>query len=81
MYVNTLSISRKGQIVLPKKVRDMLKTNLVSLEVNEHNQLLISPIHDLGGSLSTYQKPTPLTFEAIRTQAWNDSIEDREGLR
>jgi len=74
MYMNTLSISRRGQIVLPKKIRDMFKADLISLEINEHDQLLISPIHDLGGALSAYQKETPLTFEAIRTQAWEDSI-------
>lgn len=74
MYVNTLSISSRGQIVLPKKVRDILQSDVISLEVNEHDQVLISPIRDLGGSLSAYQKETPLTFETIRTQAWRDSM-------
>jgi bifunctional DNA-binding transcriptional regulator/antitoxin component of YhaV-PrlF toxin-antitoxin module len=74
MYINTLIISSKGQLVLPKRVRDMLKSNLVSLEVNEHNQILITAVHDLGGSLASYQKDTSLTFEEIRNQAWKDNI-------
>jgi bifunctional DNA-binding transcriptional regulator/antitoxin component of YhaV-PrlF toxin-antitoxin module len=74
MYINTLTISSKGQLVLPKRVRDMLKSNLVSLEVNEHNQILITAVYDVGGSLASYQKDTPLTFEEIRNQAWKDSI-------
>jgi len=74
MYINTLTISSKGQLVLPKRVRDMLKSNLVSLEVNEHNQILITAVHDVGGSLASYQKDTSLTFEEIRNQAWKDSI-------
>jgi bifunctional DNA-binding transcriptional regulator/antitoxin component of YhaV-PrlF toxin-antitoxin module len=73
MYVNTISISSRGQIVLPKKVRDILKSDVISLEINEHNQVLISPIHNLGGSLSAYQKETLLPFETIRKQAWEDS--------
>lgn len=74
MYINTLSISSRGQIVLPKKVRDILQSDVISLEVNEYDQVLISPIRDLGGALSAYQKETPLTFDAIRTQAWHDSM-------
>lgn len=74
MYVNTLSISSRGQIVLPKRVRDILQSDTISLEVNEHGQVLISPIRDLGGSLAAYQKETSLTFEDIRTQAWHDSM-------
>jgi len=38
MYVNTLTISPKGQIVLPKKIRNFLNTNIVTLEVNDSNQ-------------------------------------------
>ncbi|MEM9417323.1 MAG: AbrB/MazE/SpoVT family DNA-binding domain-containing protein [Bacteroidota bacterium] len=83
MYVNTLSISSRGQIVLPKKVRDILQSDVISLAINEHDQVLISPIRDLGGSLAAYQQETPLTFEAIRAQAWHDSMRvashEREG--
>jgi bifunctional DNA-binding transcriptional regulator/antitoxin component of YhaV-PrlF toxin-antitoxin module len=74
MHISTLTISSKGQLVLPKKVRDRLKSNLVSLEVNEYNQILITAVHDVGGALASYQKNTPLTFEEIRNQAWKDSI-------
>ena len=74
MYINTLTISSKGQLVLPKKVRDKLKSNLVSVEVNEHNQILITAVHDVGGSLASYQKDTPLTFEEVRNKAWEDSL-------
>lgn len=74
MYVNTLSISSRGQIVLPKKVREILKSDVISIEVNEHDQVLISPVRDLGASLSVYQKGGSLPFEAIREQAWKDNI-------
>ena len=74
MYVNTLTISPKGQIVLPKKVRNFLNTNIITLEVNDNNQVIISPIHDVGGALASYQQDTPLTFQQIREQAWNNSV-------
>ena len=74
MYVNTLSVSPRGQIVLPKKARDILNSNVISLEINDRDQVLISPIRNLGGALAAYQKETPLPFETIRKQAWEDSI-------
>jgi len=74
MYINTLTISSKGQIVLPKKIRAILNSNLISLEVNEYNQVLIHPVHDVGGALSDYKQTTSLSFEKIREQAWNNSM-------
>lgn len=74
MYVNTLSISPRGQIVLPKKVRDTLKSDMISLEIYKHDYVLLSPVRNLGGALSAYQKESPLTFDAIRKQAWEANI-------
>ena len=74
MYVTTISISPKGQIVLPKKIRNILNTSIISLEINNDNQIIISPIHDVGGSLSAYQKATALSFEQIRQESWKRSI-------
>jgi bifunctional DNA-binding transcriptional regulator/antitoxin component of YhaV-PrlF toxin-antitoxin module len=72
MYISTLTISPKGQIILPKKIRNILKTDVVSLEVNNNNQVLLSPLHDLSGSLSGYKKNTNLSFQEIRKQVWQD---------
>lgn len=79
MYINTLKISDRGQIVLPKKVRDKLKSRTISIELNEDNQIIISAVHDLGGALSGYQKSTPLSFKEIRNQAWKDSLSMNQG--
>jgi AbrB family looped-hinge helix DNA binding protein len=74
MYITTITISPKGQIVLPKKIRNILNTSIISLEINDDNQIIISPIHDVGASLSSYQKNTALSFEQIRQESWNSSI-------
>jgi AbrB family looped-hinge helix DNA binding protein len=74
MYVSTVTISSKGQIVLPKKVRNALNTNIISLVINDQNQILITPIHELGGSLSAYSKDIDISFEEVREQAWKDNI-------
>jgi len=74
MYVDTLTISPKGQIILPKKIRNILKTNVISLEINDSNQILLSPLRDLSGSLADYNKNTTLSFQEIREQAWKENV-------
>ena len=73
MYINTLTITSKGQISLPKRIRQILDSNIVSLVVTEDNKVMISPVHDLGGALSKYKKDSNLTFHNIREQVWLDS--------
>jgi bifunctional DNA-binding transcriptional regulator/antitoxin component of YhaV-PrlF toxin-antitoxin module len=72
MYVNTLIISSKGQIVLPKKIRKILGTNIISLLINDQHQIVITPVQELGGSLSSYTKDISLSFDEIREQSWKD---------
>ncbi|WPY01051.1 AbrB/MazE/SpoVT family DNA-binding domain-containing protein [Candidatus Trichorickettsia mobilis] len=74
MYVSTVTISSKGQIVLPKKIRNALNTNIISLIINDQNQVLITPVQELGASLASYSKDTDLSFEKIRKQAWKNTI-------
>lgn len=73
MYISTITISSKGQIVLPKKIRKILNSNTISLLVNDQNQILLTPISELGGILSSYNKDTKLSFDEIRKQSWQDS--------
>ena len=77
MYVSTLNVSSRGQIVLPKKARQLLGTNTVSLMIDEHDQVLIAPVRELGGSLSAYRQATTADFDEIRTAAWLDQTATR----
>ena len=79
MYVSTITISSKGQIVLPKKIRKTLNTNVISLIINDQNQVLITPIHELGGSLSSYSKDTDLSLEEVRELSWKNTILAKAG--
>ncbi|MCU0322613.1 MAG: AbrB/MazE/SpoVT family DNA-binding domain-containing protein [Chitinophagaceae bacterium] len=77
MYVTTVTISSKGQIVLPKKIRNTLNTNIISLIINEQNQVVITPVHELGASLASYSKDPELPFEEIRERAWKNAASTR----
>jgi bifunctional DNA-binding transcriptional regulator/antitoxin component of YhaV-PrlF toxin-antitoxin module len=78
MYISTATVTSRGQISLPKKIRDILNSYIISIEVNEKNQVILSPIHDLAGSLSEYQQnsESSLSFDEIREQVWQDNSRD-----
>jgi bifunctional DNA-binding transcriptional regulator/antitoxin component of YhaV-PrlF toxin-antitoxin module len=73
MTSQTLSIGPRGQITLPKKIRDLFKSNAVVLELVDNEHVMISPVPDVGGVISNYTKKTDLTFEEVRSAAWFDS--------
>ena len=73
MITKTLSIGPKGQIILPKKIRELFKTNTVVLELTDDNRDTLSPVPDVGGSLSAFKKKTDLSFDDIRNSAWHKS--------
>ena len=52
MITKTLSIGSRGQITLPKKLRDLFKTNTIVLELVDNQHAVISPVPDVGGVIS-----------------------------
>jgi len=76
MASQTLSIGPRGQITLPKKIRSLFKSNTVVLELVNNEQVIISPVPDVGGAIANYTKNSNLTFEEIRNTAWLNSRND-----
>ena len=60
-------ISSKGQITLPKAVRQRLGSDLVRL-ISDENGVRIEPVRDVGGSLRRYAKAY-VTIEEAREGA------------
>ena len=76
MYVNTVTISSKGQIVLPKIIRKFLNTNTIMLEIDAENKVTISPIRHLAGSLSSYKKDiVDTSFDKVRSGVWKECLQ------
>jgi len=61
-------ISSKGQVTIPKKIRDLLGTDIIKFKV-EDNVIKIEPIEDVAGSLSKYAKKG-VSFEQERQISW-----------
>ena len=51
----TSKITSKGQVTIPKEMRDLIKTNFVRFEfLNDF--IILKPVRDVGGALSKYAK-------------------------
>lgn len=73
MVSKTLLIGERGQITLPKKIRDIFKTKSVLLKLLDNNNVIISPITDVSGSIADYAKKSNDSFDTIRKNAWSNS--------
>lgn len=78
MITKTLSIGPKGQIILPKKIRELFKTNTVVLKLIDNNHAVIFPVPDVAGSLAKFAHKSKLSFDEIRNNAWIDSRQKRK---
>lgn len=68
----TIKISPKGQITLPKKIRDILASDLVRIAA-KGDYVTIEPIRDMAAHLQQYSSRfTPL--REAREKAWNEVI-------
>jgi AbrB family looped-hinge helix DNA binding protein len=67
----TLKISSKGQITIPKEIREALNSDLVRI-VAEGETIRLEPIKDVGGSLKRFASrfvPLKKAREKARTEA------------
>lgn len=61
-------ITKKGQVTIPKEIRDYLKTDVVRFRIIE-GRVVVEPVRDLGGIFRRYVKKS-IPFEKERELAW-----------
>jgi AbrB family looped-hinge helix DNA binding protein len=74
--VKTAKVSSKGQITLPRAVRDALGTDHVRIVIEE-GQVRIEPSPDPGGSLRQYARKRRIPFKQEREEAWAAVVRDK----
>ena len=79
MIAKVVKVSKKGQITLPREVREGLGTEVVRI-IAEGEDVRIEPVKDLGGSLKRYaSKYVPM--EQAREKAWAEAVSEKHGVR
>jgi len=55
MELRAMKITRKGQVTIPKRIREFLKSDVVEFDVID-NKVVVVPVESAAGSLSKYAK-------------------------
>lgn len=78
MTTAAVKITQKGQVTIPREIRDILKTNTVFFEVVD-NTVVVKAVRDAAGALSEYAKNvkpgTPM--KKIKEAAWEEAVREK----
>ena len=73
-----VKITSKGQVTIPKEIRELLGTNLVVFRVVE-GKVLLEPVKDVGGIFKKYAKKG-LKNKEERELAWQRVADEYRNL-
>lgn len=74
--VVTAKITSKGQVTIPKKIRDLLHSNVIAFRVVK-GEVRITPVESVGGALKKYAKKHKKSFKQIRNRVWTEVAGDK----
>lgn len=75
-----MKVSSKGQVTLPREVRRVLGSDIVTYDVKDGRVLLL-PVKDVGGCLKEYagRKSAGTPFRKAREKAWEEAAREKAG--
>lgn len=76
--MNSAKITAKGQVTIPKHIRNILKSDVIRFYVEE-GRVGIEPVKDVAGVLSKYAREKNYSFAEEREIAWKSVMEDKYG--
>jgi AbrB family looped-hinge helix DNA binding protein len=71
----TAKITSKGQVTIPKAVREALKGDVVEFQVAK-GQVILKAVKSVGGALRAYSKETK-AFSEIREKVWGEVVDEK----
>jgi AbrB family looped-hinge helix DNA binding protein len=71
----TAKITSKGQVTIPKRVREILESNTVEFIISD-DTVIVKPVKSVGGALAKYAtKHVPL--KEVRKKVWKDVADEK----
>ncbi len=78
MSTATVRITSKGQITIPKKIRDFLNTAVISFSLQDGN-VIVKPVRDAAGALHKYGRnnTSGADFKKLKEKAWEEEAREK----
>jgi AbrB family looped-hinge helix DNA binding protein len=82
MTTTAVKITSKGQVTIPKEIREKLKANAVYFEV-EDDIVMVKPVRDAAGSLREYARNVKpgVSMKQMKDRAWEVAIREKTGKK
>ena len=82
MTTSAVKITQKGQVTIPKEIRDKLKANAVYFEI-ENDIVMVRPVRDAAGSLREYAKnvKSGVSMKQMKDKAWEAAVREKTGKK
>jgi AbrB family looped-hinge helix DNA binding protein len=77
-----VKITKKGQVTIPKEIRERLKATAVYFEVIG-DEVVVRAVRDAAGSLSEYAgnaKPD-VSMKQMKDRAWEEAVHEKAGKK
>jgi bifunctional DNA-binding transcriptional regulator/antitoxin component of YhaV-PrlF toxin-antitoxin module len=66
----TATVTSRGQVTLPRKVRDVLDSRLIEFDVRD-DIVLVRPVRSVAGGLAAYARK-PRSLSDVRNEVWKE---------
>jgi AbrB family looped-hinge helix DNA binding protein len=82
MTTAAVKITRKGQVTIPKEIREKLNANAVYFEV-EDDTVIVRPVRDAAGSLCEYagNVKAGVAMKQMKDMAWEVAVREKTGKK
>jgi len=78
MATEAVKITKKGQVTIPKKIRERLKATAVYFDVI-NGEVVVRAVRDAAGSLGEYARNVKpdISIEQMKDRAWEEAVYEK----
>jgi AbrB family looped-hinge helix DNA binding protein len=78
MATQSVRITKKGQVTIPKKIRERLQATAVYFEVVD-DEVVVRAVRDAAGSLSEYARNVQpdVSIKQMKARAWEEVVHEK----
>jgi len=73
---NTATITSRGQVTIPRRIREFLQAAVVQFEIID-DAVVVKPVKSVGGQLAAYAGRRHASMASVRRQVWKEVASDK----